>query len=127
MVYVGLDEKDQAMAWLEKAYAERFNPGSSCGRPSTLCAPTRGSRTCCTALAFGAGYGVAAGVLLAAGSIALFAAYHTGANTAVVTTATGLYPMVTVLLAIVFLKERLTRLQLLGVLFAVAAMIIFSL
>jgi tetratricopeptide (TPR) repeat protein len=27
LVYVGLDEKNQAMAWLEKAYAERFNPG----------------------------------------------------------------------------------------------------
>ena len=27
VVYVGLDEKDQAMAWLERAYAERFNPG----------------------------------------------------------------------------------------------------
>ena len=27
LVYVGLDEKDQAMTWLEKAYAERFNPG----------------------------------------------------------------------------------------------------
>ena len=26
MVYVGLDEKDQAMAWLEKGYAERFSP-----------------------------------------------------------------------------------------------------
>jgi Flp pilus assembly protein TadD len=26
MVYVGLDEKDQAMAWLEKSYAERFSP-----------------------------------------------------------------------------------------------------
>jgi len=26
MVYVGLNEKDQAMAWLEKAYAERFSP-----------------------------------------------------------------------------------------------------
>ena len=26
MVYVGLDEKDEAMAWLEKAYAERFSP-----------------------------------------------------------------------------------------------------
>ena len=26
LVYVGLNEKDQAMAWLEKAYAERFNP-----------------------------------------------------------------------------------------------------
>jgi transporter family protein len=75
----------------------------------------------------GVGYGVAAGVLLAVGSIALFAAYRTGANTAVITTATGLYPMVTILLAIVFLKERLTRLQLVGVLFAIAAMVIFSL
>jgi TolB-like protein/DNA-binding winged helix-turn-helix (wHTH) protein/Tfp pilus assembly protein PilF len=26
MVYVGLDEKDQAIAWLEKGYAERFSP-----------------------------------------------------------------------------------------------------
>jgi len=26
MVYVGLKEKDQAMAWLEKAYADRFSP-----------------------------------------------------------------------------------------------------
>jgi TolB-like protein/DNA-binding winged helix-turn-helix (wHTH) protein/Flp pilus assembly protein TadD len=27
-VYVGLDDKGQAMAWLEKGYAERFNPGA---------------------------------------------------------------------------------------------------
>jgi Tfp pilus assembly protein PilF len=27
LVYVGLHDKDQAMAWLEKAYEERFNPG----------------------------------------------------------------------------------------------------
>jgi hypothetical protein len=26
LVYVGLDDKDQAMAWFEKDYAERFNP-----------------------------------------------------------------------------------------------------
>lgn len=26
MVYVGLDERDRAMAWLEKGYAERFSP-----------------------------------------------------------------------------------------------------
>jgi Flp pilus assembly protein TadD len=26
MVYVALDDKDQAMAWLERAYAERFSP-----------------------------------------------------------------------------------------------------
>jgi TolB-like protein/DNA-binding winged helix-turn-helix (wHTH) protein len=27
LVYVGLEDKDQAIVWLEKAYAERFNPG----------------------------------------------------------------------------------------------------
>jgi TolB-like protein/DNA-binding winged helix-turn-helix (wHTH) protein/Tfp pilus assembly protein PilF len=26
LIYVGLNDKDQAMVWLEKAYAERFNP-----------------------------------------------------------------------------------------------------
>jgi len=26
MIYVGLNDKDQAMAWLEKSYAERFSP-----------------------------------------------------------------------------------------------------
>jgi len=26
LIYVGLDEKDEAMVWLEKAFAERFNP-----------------------------------------------------------------------------------------------------
>jgi hypothetical protein len=26
MVYVGLDQKDQAMAWLEKGFLERFSP-----------------------------------------------------------------------------------------------------
>jgi len=27
LIYVGLGEKDQAMSWLERAYADRFNPG----------------------------------------------------------------------------------------------------
>jgi TolB-like protein/DNA-binding winged helix-turn-helix (wHTH) protein/Flp pilus assembly protein TadD len=27
LVYLGLDQRDQAMAWLETGYAERFNPG----------------------------------------------------------------------------------------------------
>jgi hypothetical protein len=27
LIYSGLDQKDQSMEWLEKGYAERFNPG----------------------------------------------------------------------------------------------------
>jgi len=72
-------------------------------------------------------YGVICGVLLAGGAIASFAAYGTGANTAVVTTLTAMYPMVTVVLAVLILRERLNRFQMLGILFAIAAMVIFSL
>jgi uncharacterized membrane protein len=72
-------------------------------------------------------YGVCCGVLLASGAIASFAAYRTGANTAVVTTLTAMYPMVTVVLAVLILRERLNRYQSLGILFAIAAMVIFSL
>jgi EamA domain-containing membrane protein RarD len=59
--------------------------------------------------------------------LALFAAYRSGGNTAVITTASGLYPLVTVGLAVVILGERLTRLQILGVGFATVAFVIFSL
>lgn len=75
----------------------------------------------------GAVYGTIAGVLLAAGGLALYAAYRGGSNTAVVTTATSLYPMFTVLLAVIFLHERITFRQSIGMLFAVAAIVILSL
>jgi drug/metabolite transporter (DMT)-like permease len=72
-------------------------------------------------------YGLAVGLLSAAGTFAFFGAYHSGGNASVITTATGLYPMVTVILAVLILHERLTRLQILGLGFATAAFIIFSL
>ena len=72
-------------------------------------------------------YGLIVGILSAVGQLALFAAFRSGGNTAVVTTATGLYPMVTVVLAVIFLRERLTRIQILGLAFAAAAFVIFSL
>jgi hypothetical protein len=33
LIYAGLSEKDEAFAWLEKAYKERFNP-SILARPA---------------------------------------------------------------------------------------------
>jgi uncharacterized membrane protein len=72
-------------------------------------------------------YGLAVGLLSAVGQLSLFAAYRSGGNTAVITTASGLYPLVTVLLAVVVLGERLTRIQVLGLGFATAALVIFSL
>ncbi|MGD0125864.1 MAG: DMT family transporter [Terriglobia bacterium] len=72
-------------------------------------------------------YATANGLLSSVGNIAVLAAYQSGGNTAVITTATALYPMVTVILAILFLRERLTPAQIVGVGFAATAMVIFSL
>ncbi len=75
----------------------------------------------------GISYGAATGVLSGIGGMGLFAAYGSGGNTSVITTATSLYPMVTVVLAVVLLRERLTALQVVGLGFAAMAIVIFSL
>ena len=66
-------------------------------------------------------------LLLALGGIALFGAYRYGENASVVTAATSLYPFVTVIFAIMFLREKPNKLQLLGLCFAAVAIILLSL
>ncbi len=75
----------------------------------------------------GIAYGVITGILSGIGGLGLFAAFGSGGNTTVVTTTTSLYPMVTVILAVIILRERLTWVQGLGLVFATAALILFSL
>ena len=75
----------------------------------------------------GISYAVLNGVLAGVGGLALFAAYHTNSNTSLVTAATALYPMVTVVLAILILRERFRPIQALGLVFAAVAIVIFSL
>jgi transporter family protein len=74
--------------------------------------------------------GISLGLIIGAigglGQLALFAAYHGSANTSVVTVISALYPLVTVLLAFIFLRERLTKVQLAGLVFAAAAFVTFS-
>lgn len=72
-------------------------------------------------------YAVTNGILSAIGGLALFAAYHTNGNTSVITVSTSLYPMITVVLAILILRERLTATQALGLVFAAAAIVLFAL
>ena len=74
----------------------------------------------------GNSYALISGVLLGLGGIALYGAYRAGNNASVVTATTSLYPVATVLLAVTLLQERLNRLQLLGVCFAVAAILLLS-
>jgi bacterial/archaeal transporter family protein len=74
----------------------------------------------------GNSYALISGVLLGLGGIALYGAYRAGDNASVVTATTSLYPVATVLLAVTFLRETLNKLQLLGVCFAVAAILMLS-
>ncbi len=72
-------------------------------------------------------YALVGGVLLALGGICLYGAYRTGYNASMITSVTSLYPMVTVLCAVRFLREKLNKVQVLGLCFAAAAMFILSL
>lgn len=74
----------------------------------------------------GNSYALISGVLLGLGGIALYGAYRAGDNASVVTATTSLYPVATVLLAVTFLGEKLTKLQLLGVCFAMAAILLLA-
>jgi len=75
----------------------------------------------------GISFAVLNGILSGIGGLTLFAAYHTGSNTALVTSASALYPMVTVLLAVTILREHIRPVQIVGLLFAAVAIVIFSL
>jgi len=71
-------------------------------------------------------YGIMIGLTSGVGGLGLFAAFGSGGNTAIITAVTALYPMVTVILALLFLGERLTKRQAVGLGFAAVAILIFS-
>jgi transporter family protein len=71
-------------------------------------------------------YALVSGVLLAFGGICLYGAYRSGSNASTITAITSLYPIITVLCGTTFLREKLNRLQLVGLLFAAAAIFMLS-
>jgi transporter family protein len=70
--------------------------------------------------------GVLGGITNGLGSWFLFAALENGAKASVAIPLTALYPLLTILLAVVFLAERLTPLQGVGILFAIVAGVLIS-
>ena len=66
------------------------------------------------------------GILGGVGNIAFFQALVKGGKASVVAPVTALFPMVTVLLALMFLKEKLGRTQWLGLALAFAAIYMLS-
>ncbi|PYX84718.1 MAG: hypothetical protein DMG70_05705 [Acidobacteria bacterium] len=74
----------------------------------------------------GGRYALLSGLFLGLGGIALYGAYRASGNGSVVTAVTSLYPVVTVLFAVTFLREKLNKLQVLGIFFAAGAILLLS-
>ena len=74
----------------------------------------------------GALLGVANGVLATVGMLAYYAAMSRG-KASVVSPVTALFPLFTVAGAVLFLKERLNAVQMMGIAAALAAIVLFSL
>ena len=74
----------------------------------------------------GALLAMSAGALTCLGNIAYYDMLSRGAKTATVVPLTALYPLVTVLLAVVLLKERLNRVQSAGIAFSLGAIYLLN-
>ena len=75
----------------------------------------------------GIGWAFLTGILGGTGNIAFFRALAVGGKASVVVPATALFPIVTVILAVGFLHERLGRAQKAGLLLALVAIYLLSL
>jgi len=71
-------------------------------------------------------YAVLMGIFAGLGSLAFFAAMKSG-KASLVAPVTSLYPALTVVLALIVLKERLNKIQVLGLFLAMVSIVILSL
>jgi transporter family protein len=72
------------------------------------------------------GWALLSGVLNALGAWALFAAMKSGGRASIVAPLTALYPLVVILLAPFLLHETITRIQIVGVLCSLIAVVLLS-
>jgi len=73
----------------------------------------------------GIAYGLLCGIATSAGTLGYYAALR-HQNASVVTPVTGLFPVLTVILAFVLLRERLNRVQMAGMLLALTSVVVLS-
>ena len=73
----------------------------------------------------GVGYGIINGLLTGVGTILMFSAFRHG-PASVITPVSGAYPLVTVLLAMVILGERLNYIQYIGLAAALAGLTLIA-
>ena len=79
-----------------------------------------------TGFAAGITFATLTGVLGGSGNVALYKALQIGGEGSVIVPITGMYPLVTVILARFLLKERLNRVQTIGIGLALLAIYLFS-
>jgi drug/metabolite transporter (DMT)-like permease len=75
---------------------------------------------------WGVFWGFVSGLIAAAGNIFFYLALEAGADTAIAIPLTNIYPLVTIAIAYVWFKERLNRVQVGGILIALAAITLLS-
>jgi uncharacterized membrane protein len=73
----------------------------------------------------GATYGILSGVATGLGTLGYYAALHQQ-DASVVTPITGLFPLLTVVLAFIVLRERLNKVQVGGIVLALASIVVLS-
>ena len=71
-------------------------------------------------------FAFAAGVLTCIGNIAYYGVLNSGAKAATVVPLTAMYPLVTMLLAVMLLKETLNRIQVIGIVLSLVAIYLFN-
>ncbi|HEX9957608.1 MAG TPA: DMT family transporter, partial [Fibrella sp.] len=74
----------------------------------------------------GIGWGLVAGVLAVAGNIAVYQAFTSGGLAAIVIPVTNLYPLVTIVIALLVFKEKLNWINGIGILLAIPAVLMLS-
>jgi bacterial/archaeal transporter family protein len=89
-------------------------------------ARSRGLRTITGSATKGAAYGLLTGLLGGIGNVAFYVALSRGGQASVVTPLVGLAPLVTVVLALVFLHEKLNGYQVVGLLLALVSIYFLS-
>ena len=69
-------------------------------------------------------YGIISGILAVIGNIAVYKAFANGGQAAIVIPITNLYPLVTIIIALVVFKEKLNWVNAIGLFLAVPAILI---
>jgi uncharacterized membrane protein len=79
-----------------------------------------------TAVARGSAFAFVAGLLGCAGNVVYYEILKRGDKASTVVPLTALYPIITILLAVLLLKEKVNRIQVIGIVLALAAIYLFN-